>query len=196
MGQPPKNLSRGHLLFRPIDLGEDSTPWFKATQDPAMYVWTGNPVPASLVEARRVLENYQTHPDIYAWCVRDLEHDDMIGVWWIGVPYREEGTTRSFDAQRIFRRYWRTGRTQAARRIIYDYVFQELGIDEMRAAAWADNRNSCLSMEAAGFHLADERHRWNPKHGVMMREREYVLTRENWRDRPKKWVDWRLPHDV
>lgn len=180
MAEPPCNLSEGTLWLRPIDLIEDVQPWYEGTRNPEMYLWTGNETPASRSHAYAVLKTYASHPDIWAWSVVDLRLEALIGVWWMGIPHVKDGRTVSFDAQRIFQPYWRTGRTEAARRILYDFAFGELKIDEMHAAAWASNQNSCRSMEAAGFQLVDQRQRYNEKYGMAMDEREYVLTRQQW----------------
>ncbi len=94
------------------------------------------------------------------------------------------------DAQRIAKPFWRTGRTMAARRLVYRYAFEDLAVEEIHASAWDHNVNSCRSMERAGFELVDVAARFNPKYGEDLNERHYVLTRERWR-----WLSQRSGDD-
>ena len=98
------------------------------------------------------------------------------------------------DAQRIVRKYWRTGITSQVRKLTYDYAFSKLGIDEIRASAWKDNTNSCRSIKA-GFVLLRQREGLFSKYEKVMTENLYTLRKRtgsikkvNFRER-KLWCD-------
>ena len=150
-------------------------------QEPDMHVWTGNRVPDDIDEVRELLAGYNTHPEIIAWCIRDGLSGAMVGTYWLAVPYTSQGKRISVDAQRIAKPFWRTGRTMAARRLVYRYAFENLAVEEIHASAWDHNVNSCRSMERAGYELVEVAARFNPKYGKELNERHYVLTRERWR---------------
>ncbi len=177
---PGKTLRDVTLILRPFDVDRDAPEWFIAMQEPDMHRWTGNQVPDSLANVRELLLGYIAHPDIIAWCIRDGRSDQMVGTYWIAIPVTCEEKCMSSDAQRIAKPFWRTGRTMAARRLVYRYAFEELAVDEMHAGAWEQNVNSVQSMERAGFELVEVKLRYNPKYKEAMNERHYVLTRQNW----------------
>ncbi len=178
---PKKTLSNDCLTLCPIDVDRDAPEWYVAMQEPDMHVWTGNRVPDDIDEVRELLAGYNAHPDIMAWCIRDGLSGSMVGTYWLAVPYPSEGKRISVDAQRIAKSFWRTGRTMAARRLVYRYAFEDLAVEEIHASAWGHNVNSCRSMERAGFELVEVAARFNPKYGKELNERHYVLTRERWR---------------
>ncbi len=146
-----------------------------------MHAWTGNRVPNDIDEVRELLRGYNAHPEVMVWCIWDRHATRMIGTYWLAVPYMSERKRISIDAQRIAKPFWRTGRTMAARRLVYLYAFEDLAIDAIRASAWEGNVNSCRSMEGAGFELVEVTPRFSGKHGQELIERHYVLTREQWR---------------
>lgn len=178
---PEKVLRDYRVTLRPIDVKRDAPQWYTAMQEPDMHRWTGNRVPDSIEEIRQLLSGYNAHPDIMAWCIQDNLLGSMIGTYWLAVPYLWEGKRITVEAQRIAKPYWRTGRTMAARRLVYDYAFDDLAVEEIHASAWAGNINSCRSMEAAGFELVEVKSRFHAKDRQTLDERHYVLTRVQWR---------------
>ena len=86
----------------------------------------------------------------------------------------------SAEAQRIARKFWRTGVNREARNLIYNYLFLTLDVDEIRAQAWDNNINSCRSMEQIGFKLENQVKRLFPKYNELFLENHYVLFREDW----------------
>lgn len=182
MGTPVKSLKGELVTLHPIDIERDAPEWFEAMKEPDMHTWTGNKIPQDVQEVRDVvLTTYATHPDIFAWCIRESRTDKMVGIYWIGVPFMsDERRLITFDAQRIAKPYWRKGYTKEARSLVYHHAFTDLGVDEIRAAAWEANTNSCLSMESAGFELVRSYPRFNPKYDSAFTERGYVLRRDKW----------------
>lgn len=182
MGTPMKSLEGQLVTLRPIDVEQDASEWFEAMQEPEIHLWTGNNIPIDVNEVRDVvLATYANHPEIFAWCIRESRTDKMVGIYWIGIPFKsDEHRLVTFDAQRIAKTYWRKGYTKEARALVYHYAFTELGVEEMHASAWELNANSCLSMESAGFELVRSYPRFNSKYDSELIEREYVLRREKW----------------
>jgi hypothetical protein len=180
MSLPDFALLGDRIGLHPLDINRDAPEWYAIMQDPAMHGWTGNRVPGSLDEVRdEALATYAQHPGLWVWVVRSVADGGLAGLYWMGIPQRQEpGKILSFDAQRIARRYWRTGVTPEARKLVYHYAFSHLGVDEMHAAAWAGNVNSCRSMEASGFRLLEAQKRWNAKRQESLLEHHYVLLRE------------------
>jgi RimJ/RimL family protein N-acetyltransferase len=87
------------------------------------------------------------------------------------------------EAQRFAKRCWRKGHAKEARRLIYEYAFDVLGVDEIHAHAWARNVGSCRSMEHAGHRLVDTQLRLFAKRNKLFCERHYAITKEIWQAR-------------
>lgn len=189
-------LSGPLATVREIDVERDTRPFHEMFLDPDMHVWTGNRVPASLDESRAELERYRSLPGLVAWAVTDTETGAFVGTYWVAAPVAEDGLrVVTAEAQRIAKPHWRRGYTREARRLVYDWLFGELGVDVVRAQAWQGNRSSCLSMEHAGFRLRRVRRRHFGKRDEVLPECEYELDRASWRsqgpDRPA--LAWREP---
>lgn len=121
MGDSKRNFSGRLVNLREIDIEQDAPEWFEAMQEPDMHVWTDNKIPNDIDEVRNVvLTTYATHPEIIAWCIRDCETDEMVGIYWIGVPcMSDDGKRITFDAQRIAKPYWRQGYTKEAKSLVF-----------------------------------------------------------------------------
>lgn len=184
-GKPEVPVLEGErVLLRPLQPEQDGAIWFKAMQEPLMHGWTGNTVPENIEEVVALLESYKTHKELIAWAVVEKPCGQMIGTYWIWIPVLMGGQwVIQAEAQRIARPYWRSGYTGEARRLVYEFAFNHLQADEIHAAAWEDNRNSCLSMEKAGYVLLESYAKLNPKYDQELTENHYVLTKEAWKER-------------
>lgn len=58
--------------------------------------------------------------------------------------------------------------------------FYDLAADEIHAQAWANNTNSCYSMENIGFKLVSTSEKYFEKYSKTYVENYYVLYREEW----------------
>nr|WP_242213593.1 GNAT family protein [Bacillus cereus group sp. BfR-BA-01383] len=107
---------------------------------------------------------------------------EMIGTYWISMPTVNENKKLivTSEAQRIARKYWRTGVNREARNLIYNYLFLTLDVDEVHAQALDNNINSCRSMEQIGFKLEKQVKRLFPKYNEMFLENHYVLYKKGW----------------
>lgn len=169
------------IILRPIDPEKDYKQWYKVMKDPEMHKWTGNTVPKNPEETKEMLQHYKELDHIIAWSMILKSTQEMIGTYWLAVPTTtEEGVVVTGDAQRIARKYWRTGITSQVRKLTYDYAFSRLRVDEIHASAWKDNTNSCRSMEKAGFVLLKQRERLFSKYEKVMIENIYTLRKKDW----------------
>jgi [ribosomal protein S5]-alanine N-acetyltransferase len=180
MNTPP--ILRGDLVtLRPIDPTQDAIQWFEVMQDDDMHRWTGNTVPTSVEEVVEMLIKYATLEEIISWAVVENGTKEMVGTYWITVPVLHgDRWTIHDEAQRFAKRSWRKGHAKEARRLVYDYAFGRLGVDEIHAHAWARNVASCRSMEHAGHRLVDAQLRHFTKRKKLFCERHYAITKEIW----------------
>lgn len=169
------------ILLREIIPDQDTDEWYEVMKDPDMHLWTGNTVPENKEDIRELLQNYKDNGNIIAWAVIDKKRNQIIGTYWIWKPL-DENNKRIIqtEAQRISKKYWRKGYTIEARKLIYKYAFEELKIDEIHAGAWADNINSCRSMESVGFILLEQAERLFSKYNKNLIENHYVLYKTTW----------------
>lgn len=174
-------LNGEKVTLRPIDIKKDSLEWYEIMKDKQMHLWTGNTVPRDISETESLLQIYKSYEDLLAWTIVENKGNKMIGTYWIKVPYEENNKKIiSDEAQRIGREYWRKGYTKEARKLVYNYAFFVLDVDEIYAQAWSDNINSCKSMESAGFRLHRAYEKLFPKYNKSFVQHEYVLSKKNW----------------
>lgn len=167
----------GTLLLLPVNPERDAGALYELFLDERMHRYTGNCVPRHPEEIRELLSAYAANPGIWAWTIYD--GDVLIGTYWLAVPGLVDGKRIiAADAQRIGVPYWRQGYARRCRDLLYRYAFEELGVEEIRAQAWAENENSCMAMTRYGFRLDRQSEGFNQKHGRMMTGNEYVLTRQ------------------
>ncbi len=115
-----------------------------------------------------------------AWAIVMKQSKEMIGIYWISMPIMNENKKLivTSEAQRIARKYWRTGVNREARNLIYNYIFLTLDVDEVYAQAWDKNINSCRSMEQIGFKLEKQVKRLFLKYNELFLENHYVLLKK------------------
>lgn len=172
------------ILLREIMPDRDSEEWFNIMKDADMHLWTGNTVPESKEDIRGLLQGYKENENIIAWAVIDKKTNKIIGTYWIWVPLVKDNVkVIQTEAQRISKQYWRKGFTTEARNLVYDYAFKQLEVEEIHAGAWADNINSCKSMEHYGFTLIEAESRQFNKYSKEYVENHYVLYRKAWENK-------------
>ena len=76
-------------------------------------------------EIKDLLHTYKNLKDIMAWAIVMKQSKEMIGTYWISMPIMNENKKLivTSEAQRIARKYWRTGVNREARNLIYNYIF-------------------------------------------------------------------------
>lgn len=130
MGNPHQELQGELVTLCAIDMERDASEWFEAMQEAELHTWTSNRVPSDIDEVKNVvLATFATHPEIIAWCIRELKTNQMVGIYWMGVPFKsDENKWITFDAQRIAKPYWRKGYTKEARSLVYHNAFMGIGV--------------------------------------------------------------------
>ncbi|MEW4153433.1 GNAT family N-acetyltransferase, partial [Bacillus thuringiensis] len=153
------------VCLRSVEPEKDYRQWYEVMEDPDMHHWTGNVTPKDSNEIKDLLHTYKNLKDIMAWAIVMKKSKEMIGTYWISMPIMNGNKKLivTSEAQRIARKYWRTGGNREARNLIYNYIFLTLDVDEVHAQAWDNNINSCRSMEQIGFKLENQVKRLFPK---------------------------------
>lgn len=177
--QESPKLQGNRVTLRNINPEIDNQQFYKIFLEPDMHLWTGNKIPKDEFETYEILCKYRDLDEIIAWSIINNDTQDFIGTYWIA-PNRYEGKRVVTEAQRIGKKYWRKGYTKESRKLIYDFVFFELDIEEVHAWAWKDNINSCRSMENIGFKLFNSERKLFPKLDEELIENHYILTKQNW----------------
>lgn len=169
------------ILLREIIPDEDAKDWYEVMKDPDMHLWTGNTLPENEEDIRELLQSYKDNENIIAWAVVDKRVNKIIGTYWIWKPFDEcNKRIIQAEAQRISKKYWRKVYTTEARKLVYKYALEELQVDEIHAVAWANNTNSCKSMESFGFVLLEQAERLFSKYNKVFTENHYVLYKTVW----------------
>lgn len=176
------NLEGDIVYLRSVEPEKDHTEWYEVMKDPDMHRWTANTIPKDSNEMKELLHTYKNLKDIIAWSIIMKHSKEMVGTYWISVPTVDENKKLIVraEAQRIARKFWRTGVNREARNLIYNYLFLTLAVDEIRAQAWDKNINSCKSMEQIGFKLEKQVECLFPKYNKMFLENHYVLYKKDW----------------
>ncbi|OYD56325.1 hypothetical protein CGZ90_18365 [Fictibacillus aquaticus] len=173
-------LAGDKVTLRKIDPEKDKRDFYKMFKEADMHLWTGNKIFKNEEEAHNELKKYRDLEGLIAWALIKNETNQFIGTYWIAPAIIDGKKIISAEAQRIDKTYWRKGYTKEARKLVYDYAFHVLEVDEIYAQAWENNRNSCLSMEKAGFVLTDSVEREFSKYGERYIENHYVLKKRLW----------------
>ncbi|MGF9765401.1 GNAT family N-acetyltransferase [Bacillus albus] len=176
------NLEGDIVYLRSVEPEKDYTEWYEVMKDPDMHRWTANTIPKDSNEIKELLHTYKNLKDIIAWSIIMKHSKEMVGTYWISMPTVNENEKLivSAEAQRIARKFWRTGVNREARNLIYNYIFLILEVDEVHAQAWDKNINSCRSMEKIGFKLEKQVKRSFPKYDKIFLENHYVLFKKDW----------------
>lgn len=160
--------------------GKDYKQWYEVNERSRYAPLTGNVTPKDSNEIKDLLHTYKNLKDIMAWAIVMKQSKEMIGTYWISMPIMNENKKLivTSEAQRIARKYWRTGVNREARNLIYNYIFLTLDVDEVHAQAWDNNINSCRSMEQIGFKLEKQVKRLFLKYNELFLENHYVLLKK------------------
>jgi [ribosomal protein S5]-alanine N-acetyltransferase len=177
--QESPTLIGKRVTLRNINPDIDNQQFYKIFLEPDMHLWTGNKLPKDEFETYQILSKYRDLDEVIAWSIISNETQNFIGTYWIA-PNQFEGRRIVTEAQRIGKNCWRKGYTRDARKLIYDFVFFELDIDEVHAGAWKDNVNSSKSMENIGFKLFKSERKLFVKRNEELIENHYILTKQNW----------------
>lgn len=169
------------IRLRPMEIEKDKYSYYKVSQDEKMHEWTGNTVPKTVEEIEKLLNIY--NDVLYVWMIEEKSSNEVIGMMRLSFPEKRDGKLIAGDSQRLHSSYWRKGHMKEARKLMYNYAFNELCIEELIADAFADNINSCKSLESVGYELFDTSEGFFKKKGKMLKTNYYRLTKEKWLDK-------------
>lgn len=174
----PVPTLRGELItLRAIDLENDIYDYFQFNADPEMHHWTGNSPFSTIDEAHAELARLASLEDVSTWMIIENATGGVVGRFFLCLEIRD-GIRVVGDGNRIARHCWRKGHNREARMIMLQHAFDVLQADVYETSSWADNINSCRSIESMGFYLVDETEQLNPKYNRLMLKRRYCMKRK------------------
>lgn len=176
----PPTLIGDKIILRKINPEQDNEAFYEIFLDPQMHIWTGNMVPNSKNETYEQLIQYRDLDFLIAWAVIIRATNEFIGTYWVAPEMVDSKKIISTEAQRIGQKYWRKGYTKEARKLVYEFVFTKLEVEEVHAQAWKNNINSCLSMENIGFFLQASEKQYFSKRNEYYYQNHYILRKETW----------------
>ncbi|MGF7059949.1 GNAT family N-acetyltransferase [Brassicibacter mesophilus] len=171
-------LEGNMVRLRPMEIGKDKYHYYKVSQDEKMHEWTGNTVPKTVVEIEELLNVYKKV--LYVWMIEEKSSNEVIGMMRLSFPEKKDGKLIAGDSQRLHSNYWRKGHMKEARKLMYNYAFNILGVEVLIADALRDNINSCKSLESVGYELFDTTEELFKKKEKILKRNYYKLTREKW----------------
>lgn len=170
-------LMRGELVtLEPLDVAKHAEGYFEVCQDEKIHEFVGNTVPEAVDEVVELLKEYEKH--FMNWMIISNETHSVIGIIRLGKPQKENGVLVAGESQRIASRYWRKGHMKEAKKLFYQYVFQELSVEILYADVWEGNVNSMRSLASSGYRLIKTEKDIFPKTGKYMKRYLYSLTRD------------------
>lgn len=173
------------VRLRPIDHERDHIAWFEVSQDENMHLWVGNTPPKTYEEVKEMI--YELYPKYFMlWMIEELETNKVIGMMRISYPEYKEGVLVAGDSQRLHSAYWRKGYMKESRKLIYDYVFNELKVDILYADVWEGNENSSKSLESVGYKLIEKKSEHFAKYNRTQNKLYYQLKASWWNEHKAK----------
>lgn len=179
---------KGELVtLEPLDIEKHAQGYFAVSQDEKIHEYVGNTVPKNLAEIVALLKVYEEH--FLNWMILSNETQEVIGILRLGKPQIENGKLTAGESQRLSSRYWRKGHMKEAKRLFYQYVFEELSVDILYADVWEGNVNSRKSLESYGYKLVAVTDGFFSKTGKMAKQYLYAFTKEDYHGGMKRIRD-------
>lgn len=166
------------IRLRPMDINVDKYTYYKVSLDEKMHTWTGNSIPETVEEIEELLKKY--NEVFYVWMIELIESHEVIGMMRLSIPQIHNGSLTAGDSQRLHSAYWRKGHMKEARRLIYNYAYNELNIEVLVADALEENINSCKSLESVGYKKTDSLTEYSNKQNKQVIRNIYELRKEDW----------------
>lgn len=170
---------RGELVtLEPLDIEKHAEGYFEVSQDENIHKYVGNTVPKTVDEIVDLLKEYEKH--FINWIIISNETHAVIGIIRLGKPQIEHGILVAGESQRLCSRYWRKGHMKEAKKLFYQYVFDELSVETLYADVWEGNINSIESLESSGYKLIKTTDDIFPKTGKYAKKYIYSLTKNDY----------------
>lgn len=170
---------RGKLVtLEPLDIQKHAEGYFEVSQDENIHKYVGNTVPQTVAEVVSLLKEYEKH--FLNWMILSNETHAVIGIMRLGKPEMENGILAAGESQRLSSRYWRKGHMKEAKRLFYQYVFEELSVEILYADVWEGNTNSIKSLESSGYQLIETTNAFFSKTGTYAKKYIYSLKKQDY----------------
>ena len=167
------------IILRPPNINTDVNDYFEMNTDPDMHFWTNSTVLNNLSEAKDELIRYISNDKISFWVMEDIKTRKVMGRWALSLEDRD-GVRVVTDGNRVAKKFWRKGHNKEARKLILNYIFNDLNADILETGSWKENINSIKSIEACGYVFDREEKKFNKKFNRYMVRRYYLLLKEEW----------------
>ena len=172
-------MMKGNLItLEPLDVNKHAKGYFNVSQDPKIHKYTGNTVPKSIDEIVALLKKYEKY--FYNWMIISNESLAVIGIIRLGKPEMENGMLVAGESQFLLSECWRKGYMKEAKRLFYQYVFDELSVEKLYADVWNGNINSIKSLEFYGYKLIETRKERFSKTGKYTIKYIYSLSKNDY----------------
>lgn len=170
---------RGNLVtLEPLNVKKHAKGYFEISQDENIHRYTGNNVPKNIEEIETLLKKYETY--FINWMILSNDTQEVIGILRLGKPKMENGMLTAGESQFLSSQYWRKGHMKDAKKLFYQYVFNELSIEMLYADVWAENTNSIKSLESYGYKLIETKHEIFSKTGKLTEKYIYALSKNDY----------------
>ena len=170
-------LKGERITLEPLDIQKHAKGYFDVSQDEKIHEYTGNTVPESIDEIVALLHKYQKH--FLNWMIISNDSLAVIGIIRLGKPEMENGMLVAGESQFLASKYWRKGHMKEAKKLFYQYVFEELSVEKLYADVWEGNINSMKSLESYGYQLIETRKERFLKTGELATKYIYSLSKND-----------------
>ena len=171
---------RGKLVtLEPLDVEKHAQGYFEVSQDEKIHTYVGNTVPKTVDEIVALLKKYDQH--FINWMIILNDTHKVIGIIRLGKPEMENGMLVAGESQFLSSQYWRKGHMKEAKKLFYQYVFDELSVDILYADVWEGNINSIRSLESSGYKLIETTNALFSKTGKYTKKYIFSLTKSDYR---------------
>ena len=165
------------VTLEPLDIPKHARGYFDVCQDEKIHEYTGNTVPESVDEIVALLSKYEKY--FLNWMILSNESHAVIGIIRLGKPEMENGILVAGESQFLSSEYWRKGHMKEAKKLFYQYVFEELSVEKLYADVWEGNTNSIKSLESYGYRLIETRKERFSKTGEYAAKYIYTLNKND-----------------
>ena len=172
-------ILKGNLItLEPLCIPKHVKGYYEVSLDENIHRYTGNSVPTNISDIEKLLNLYEKY--FINWMIISNDTKNVIGIIRLGKPELENGIIIAGESQFIASKYWRKGHMKEAKRLFYQYVFQELSVDVLFADVWEGNVNSMKSLESYGYKLIETRQEIFLKTGKLTNKYIYALTKNDY----------------
>jgi len=169
------------IFLRGLDVDKDTPELYIILKNPDIHKWLGTEIPKNGNEVRQSIEKYCSSNEVYSWAIVDSNSRKTIGIYYLWKPIQkiDGNTIIPAESQRLARHCWRKGYMKESRKLVYNFAFNTLEVEEIHAQVWKKNINSIKSMEHSGFKKYKEVEKSILKYKKTYTECHYRLTKEN-----------------